>query len=34
MPTIHPNGCYFRYEMTAVGADLMFTHGDIEGLEY
>jgi len=34
MPTVQANGCNFYYELAGHGPDLVFTHGEIHGLEY
>jgi pimeloyl-ACP methyl ester carboxylesterase len=34
MPVINANGCDFYYQMEGRGPDIVFIHGEIQGLEY
>jgi 3-oxoadipate enol-lactonase len=34
MPTVHANGCDFRYELRGQGPDMVFVHGEIHGMDY
>jgi len=34
VPTILANGCEFYYELTGLGPDLVFIHGEIHGMDY